>query len=937
VSSIHTGKTKPSGNRFWGRVVLIAVAAILMDLSLEQILAQRYRYGVELALVHQMGSIRARLEKDINGSLLLIHGVEVNISTNPEITREEFVGLARTMMHHPNLLKNIAMAPDFVVRYVYPEKGNEAVLGIDYRDLPKQWAQALKARETGALILAGPLNLVQGGTGLIGRAPVYVDTRDGPRFWGLVSAVIDADRLFERAGLGEAASGLSIALRGRDGLGSDGEAFYGPADLFDPRSGAALMTVTLPNGSWQMAAVPEGGWPAGYPYAWPIRLTVLVLAGLMLYFIRVRLGDAARRREAAIALRESEQRFRDLTLASADWVWEIDIQLRYTYASGRVEGIMGYTAEEMIGKSPFETMTEEDARTIRPVFKEAMAARAPIRELENWNRAKDGRLVFLLTNGLPILDEEGNMLGYRGVGKDITRRKRSEMELQEARQHVYKILESTTDAFFEVDADFNLTYINRRAEESIGLRRDEHLGMNLWEVFPKAEGTHFYAEYHRALKEQVVVSLEAYYPPFDAWHQIHAYPTPNSLSVYFHDITERKRLELERESIFQLSLDMIAIAGFDGYFKEINPSWERILGWSREEFLGRPWLDFVHPDDVQATIEAGRGLAEGKTIISFENRYRRRDGSYRWISWNSRPVPDQQLIFAVARDVTELIQAREILQRDRDELEARVEERTAALAEANRDLLRAKEEAEAASRAKSQFLANISHELRTPLNPVIGLAEYLQETELNDEQHRFIADIRQASGRLLRIINNLIELTRIDSQGLELDVQPFSLEELIEGLALEMRPEAEARGLAIETRLGPEAPRQVESDPRYLRKALALLMENAIKFTEQGRVTLAANLDRDETGRDVLHFTVIDTGVGIPAENLESLFKDLTQIDGSMTRKFGGLGLGLTLARRIANQMDGRIWVESRESGGSRFHLALPFGECCHWDGLRSA
>ncbi|MBF0529473.1 MAG: PAS domain S-box protein, partial [Deltaproteobacteria bacterium] len=589
---------------------------------------------------------------------------------------------------------------------------------------------------------------------------------------------------------------------------------------------------------------------------------------------------------------------------------------------------LGYSREEFsrlkVSDYEFVERPEETKAHIQKIMETGRD------DFETLHRRKDNEVRNILVTVQKV--DFGGRPGLLTVFRDITLIKRAEEKLREARRHVYNILESTTDAFFEVDGNFNLTYINSRAEESLGLDSRKDLGKNFWELLPQAVNSFFHQELHRALREQQVVTFEEYYPPFNKWYEVWAYPTPTSLSVYFHDITSRKQLQEEREWIFQLSLDMICIAGFDGFFKELNPSWERILGWSRDELLFRPWLDFVHPDDIQATIDAGHNLKDGQAILSFENRYQCKDGSYKWISWNTYPVPERRISVAVARDVTEMIQAREILKHDRDQLEIRVQERTAALEELNRDLIKAKEEAERANRAKTEFLANISHELRTPLNPVIGFADYLLETKLDEEQHRFVVDIRESANRLLYTINNLIELTRIESRGLEPNIQPFSLKQMVEGLAKEARTWAKNKEIEVVAEIGSDTPLIVESDHRYLRKVLAVLAENAVKFTDQGRVTLSVEIEKYEIDRTLLHFMVTDTGIGIPADKLESLFTDLTQVDGSMTRNFGGLGLGLTLARRIVTWLGGWLQAESPGGGGSIFHVFLPVGECCRWE-----
>jgi PAS domain S-box-containing protein len=1032
---------------FWIYVIILTSICVTLDLFLQDLWSRNLKSKQEQEVTLQLSSIRARLEESIYANLLLLHGLAAHLSIHPDTDAEAFAALAGEMMRQPNVLMNLSAAPDFVVRFTYPLEGNEAILGIDYRNLPDQWDQARLARDTGRLVLAGPLPLVQGGVGLVGRAPVFIRRTDETRFWGLVSAIMDMDRLIRHAGITEAQNTVDLAIRGRDGTGAEGEVFFGDGSLFDPEHRSIPMTVLLPNGTWRMVAVPKDGWRETNAVSYMIHAALFVF----LLFIVV---TSFRDRQKQNRLEKAEERYRTLFDVSPDGILVIDPQTslpgQFNQAAHQQ---LGYTRDEFrnlhiadyevienpeetqnhiekilkTGRDDFETVHRSKSGQLRnilvtvqltdiggrlellTVFRDItrireteqgmrdlsqrllLATRAGNIGVWDWDmhrgeltwdeqmyalygvspdefsglyqfwkecihpddREEAERLLQAALDGQDDFEAEfrivrhnghvryikamASLVGQKGnpdyrligVNWDITAQKEAENRLREARRHASDILESTTDAFFEVDADFTLTYINSRAEQSLNLSHKEHVGRKLWELLPEGRDSLLYRECQRALKDRQVTNFETYNQSFDAWHEVWAYPTPTSLSVYFHDVTARKRLQEERERIFQLSIDMICVAGFDGYYKELNPSWERTLGWTREELMERPWLDFVHPDDVAATIEAGRDLIEGRSLISFENRYRCKDGSYRWISWNSYPVTDRFVIIAVARDVTENIKTREILRRDRDELETRVSERTVELAEANRDLLRAKEAAEAANRVKAAFLANITHELRTPLNPIIGLADYLQETRLDQEQKNFVADIQSSARRLLVIVNRLIELTRMESQGAEFNIQPFRVEELFDSLIREFDPLATQKGLVIQRQLSANVPGIIESDWRLLRQALYLLVENAVKFTDQGSVTLEADLDEDQTGGRYLHVTVTDTGPGLPPEKIETLFADLTQADGSMTRVHGGLGLGLTLARRIITAMDGKIRAENRDHGGSRFHLDIPFGDCC--------
>ncbi len=412
------------------------------------------------------------------------------------------------------------------------------------------------------------------------------------------------------------------------------------------------------------------------------------------------------------------------------------------------------------------------------------------------------------------------------------------------------------------------------------------------------------------------------------------------------DITHRKEAEqalqdsLERYKLL-MEASPVPITAYDqkGNVTYVNPAFTKIFGWSFDELAGKR-LDFVPPHEADRTMDAVKRTVGGERILLESQRFNK-DGMMLDVQINSAPLMNQDGnlvgIFVMIRDITEVKKVERELEKHRDHLERLVLERTAALKESEEQLRNAKEEAEAATRAKSDFLASMSHEIRTPMNAILGMADLLWESPLNNEQQKYVQVFKTAGDSLLDLINDILDLSKVEAGQLSLEKTSFDLRNVVEKTCEVMALKAHEKKLELLFHLVPNTPVHLIGDPVRVRQILINLMGNAVKFTHEGEIVLECGLrpgavyalapgpEEFQAGVE-LQFSVRDTGIGISKEQQESIFDTFTQADSSTTREYGGTGLGLTICRRLVEMMGGKIWIESEPGKGSTFFFTTRFG-----------
>ena len=342
---------------------------------------------------------------------------------------------------------------------------------------------------------------------------------------------------------------------------------------------------------------------------------------------------------------------------------------------------------------------------------------------------------------------------------------------------------------------------------------------------------------------------------------------------------------------------------------ESGRHWKEMLGYGADELDNSiaQWQRLVHPEDLRTLQSRMASHARGQErYFETECRLKARDGQWRWFLLRGA---------VAARDADHEAARMLVLQRD-----------ISGAKNAEAALIAAKESAEAANKARGAFLANMSHEVRTPMNGIIGMTELALDTQLDAEQRHYLKTVKSSAESLLIIVNDILDFSKIEAGKVEFESLPFSLRDTVIEAVRVLAVGAHRKGVELIADFRPEVPLRVVGDPTRLRQVIINLVGNAIKFTEQGEVVLTVVVEQTTEASFFLHFSIRDTGIGVPPDKQQAIFQAFSQADVSTTRRFGGTGLGLAICARLVQMMDGKIWLESTPGVGSVFHFSVRFG-----------
>lgn len=430
--------TRKTKHTLAGLFAMLLVGILLYGLDVQE--RQRYDQYLRATVASQLDRIGGNLEAEINANFFLTRGLMAYVSIHPDLQRNTFELLVGDLFHYQSSIRGIALAPDNVISLMYPLEGNEQAIGLNYETNAEQWQAVKRAIDSNESVMAGPVNLVQGGTAFINRTPIYTRDRDTGEsiYWGLASVVIDQDELFQVAGFNDPALQIRFALRGVDGLGSDGGVIYGDAGVFE--EDPDFMEVKLPGGSWQLAAVPVDGWDAISPFIWWVRIGGLIFAivvgcGVITwqkrqYEARMRLESALKNVEQANdSLVESETFLNAVFENIPNMIFIKDAKsLSFVRLNKAGEELVGFPREELLGKNDFDFFPESEARGFvekdREVLNSLELKDTPEEIIHT--RSKGERILH--TKKIPLLDKNGAPQFLMGISEDITERKQAEAE-----------------------------------------------------------------------------------------------------------------------------------------------------------------------------------------------------------------------------------------------------------------------------------------------------------------------------------------------------------------------------------------------------------------------------------------------------------------------------------------------------------------------------
>lgn len=644
-----------------------------------------------------------------------------------------------------------------------------------------------------------------------------------------------------------------------------------------------------------------------------------MILGFLVWAIRrkSRVYEAGQR-QAMAEKTEVEDRNRRLIQALGQIIYHHCFEPDRITWDGECERIVGYPCAEM-ARTTTEWLTHihpEDRAREKEAFDRAL--RDGFYHVEYRFRRRDGSYAWLHDRGVVVRSKSGHPLAIDGMLLDITERKLSDERFR-------TVFDASADPHFLLDMDEKVIDCNFAAVEILGYQQKSDLvGSGLEQFIPEFQpGGRRSLDLARELCGQLRDQKRIRFEFFQKHRSGETFPVEVSLTkivirgrevklAVWHDLRKIQRaqrdLELSERKYRELveNLEPVVFqSDLSGHWIFLNPAWEDITGYTIEESLGSHYGKLVFKEDIKRLQKAWTACVELRApSLDVEFRVHGKSGELVWLNGDGRPRYDTEGRLVGLSGTLDNITSRK---------------------ETEQAMIAAKESAEAADRAKSEFLAVMSHEIRTPMNGIIGFSQLLSETSLTPLQHDYVETLRSSGGALLHLLNDILDFSKMDSGHLQIESHAFSPEYVVNETVGFYLPSAHQVGIELMADIAPTVPEWIKGDSTRFRQVLVNLIGNAVKFTETGRVNVHVIREGEEKPR--LRVSVVDTGIGIETDKISQLFEPFSQADSSTTRKYGGTGLGLAICSRLVAIMGGELSVTSTPGKGSCFTFAIPLIE----------
>jgi len=626
-------------------------------------------------------------------------------------------------------------------------------------------------------------------------------------------------------------------------------------------------------------------------------------------------------------LLKSEAKFKHVLESAPDGIVVIDFERKIQMVNAQTENLFGYTKEEMIGKE-VQMLMPDRFREEHPAHERKFIADQKTRAMgvgkELFGKRKDGSAFAIEISLVPLqLDDENEGKIVLATIRDITEQKKTERKITSSQAYTRSLIEASLDPLVTISPEGKITDVNEASVKVTGQTREKLIGTDFSDYFTEPEKARegykqvfeegFVSDYPLTIRHATGKLIDVLYNA-----SVYKDDKGNVLGVFAaaRDVTEQKQTSQYARSLIEASLDPLVTISPNGKITDVNEASVKVTGQTREKLIGTDFSDyFTEPEKAR---EGYKQVFEEGFVSDYPLTIRHATGKLVDVLYNASVYKDDKGnvlgVFAAARDVTEQKRISEELK------EARIVADLATLAAED-----AKDVAENALQSKQQFLANMSHEIRTPMNAILGFTKILLKSDFEPKQKEYLDAIKTSSDGLLVLINDILDLAKVNAGKMIFEKIPFKMEASITTMLQVFDLKIQENNLELVKEYDNKIPKVLVGDSARLHQILLNLLSNAIKFTAKGKITIAVRLLNENKEKATIAFAITDTGTGIPENKLESIFSNFQQATSSTSRLFGGTGLGLAISKQLVEKQGGSILVKSKVGEGSTFSFTLSF------------